>query len=479
MFIRMLRECAFGFTCLAMLLWAVPAVYAAPVSTMTWRTEAAPSGFCVLGTFDNAAFNVFGTTVNFGTQAGGFSCTGSLVGPAFIGHCDSQPDASQWGFDFSVPASLTFQPGIPTPFVGISSNVTGTIATALGNLTYTLDGTDTQRGVMFPATTIPGCPIVGAVDVHDGIGGLNAFQSTATGTGTNVALSTTSTYTDPNTGNPTSAAVDITFDNVTSGGSTLVTATSNAAGDLTNNFKVDIGGYQATFIDVTTTASFSNNITICQHYNDADNDGYVDGTGVLETSLRFLHSEGGTFVDRTLNPPDPMNNIICAQVTSLSPFVIGVAVAMQSTHDGVVLPPLPLKVTIPKGKTELAKTLKVKVQNADFSDSTGHTAHLSISASTCPASLLLDTLHAAVVPDFNAKSAGSQDSTNVLPGKVVTARVALTLKRDDFTSASAKSPLRCTITFTTSTIAPGTVIDPNVSNNTAKVEIDVIDRNDF
>jgi hypothetical protein len=476
---RLMWKRAFGLGCLATLLWPALAAHAAPVTTQTWRGEVNQAAeFCVLGTFDSTSYTVFGTPVNLGVQAVGFFCTGVPNGATFTGHCDARPDPNQWSFDFSVPAPPAVPVGQPIPFVGDATNVAGTIAAALGNLTYTIDGVEVQRQVGSQSPTISGCLIQGPVDIFDGHGGMNAFQTTATGTGTNVAVTTTATYTDPNTGNQTAANVDITFDNITSGGATLVTATSSAAGDLTSNFEVSVAGYQATFIDVSTTATFSANITICQHYNDTNNDGFVDGTGVPETSLRFLHNEAGVFVDRTISQ-DTVNNIICAQVTSLSPFVIGVDVATQSTHDGVVLPHAPVKVTIPKKKTAVVKKLSVKVLNADLSETAGHTAKLSITASTCPASVLLDAQSQPVLPDFDPHAGGAQDSILVIGGKTATAQVPLTIKSDKFASPNAQSPARCTITFTTTTVAAGTVIDPNGSNNSAQVEIDVIDKNDF
>lgn len=85
------------------------------------------------------------------------------------------------------------------------------------------------------------------------------------------------------------------------------------------------GCYRAAYIDVTTSAAVSGPIELCTQYPDADDDGLVDGTSVPETRLRFLHEEAEVFVDRT-SSIDPVANRICAEVASLSFFVVGVDV---------------------------------------------------------------------------------------------------------------------------------------------------------
>ena len=65
----------------------------------------------------------------------------------------------------------------------------------------------------------------------------------------------------------------------------------------------------ATFYDLTTTAVFSGSVTVC-----------INHGGVTSTSQLF-HFEGGIWVDRTVSV-DTVNHIICAEVTSLSPFAI-------------------------------------------------------------------------------------------------------------------------------------------------------------
>src|SRR5262249_13951092 len=159
---------------------------------------------------------------------------------------------------------------------GSTANVSGSALNGLTGLVYTVDGEQAQEANQLAANDIPNCPVGGAVTVFDGRGGINAFQAEATNTGTNVPVDTTVTFTDPNTGQSHASNVGITFADVGTAGSTVVTVTSNAAGSVANNFAVSVGGYNAVYLDVTTTASYTGNIVVCGGYDDADNDGYLD-----------------------------------------------------------------------------------------------------------------------------------------------------------------------------------------------------------
>lgn len=456
---------------------------AVPMGPATWRTESGSGGqFCVLGTFDNTTLDVFGTMLNL-SSVGEILCTGTFAPPTVSGHCQAVAGAAVMDYDFAGSTTGAMVPiGEPSPFVLPVSNMSGSAVAGLdGNLTYTVDGVQIQRPSGAASTTIPGCPVIGPVVIFDGTGGYNAFQATATGTGTNVPVSTTVSFTDPNTGQPRSIGLDISFDSVTGGGDTVVTATSNVAGNIASNFAVDLGGYNALYFDVSTTATFSGPVDICSPYDDVDNDGFLDGTSIPESALRILHGEGGppvTFVDRT-SSLNTDTNVICAQVTSLSPFVIAIDVMSQTTHDSVLLTAAPLKVTIPDGKTEVVKKLVVKVQNADIAEPSGHTAELTIAASTCPQAMLRDAMNQPVIADFDPSPAVTTNSVVIAAGKVKAAAIPLTIKANDFASPSKQSPVRCTITLSTTAVDAGTVIDPNPSNNSVRIDISVTDKNDF
>lgn len=442
------------------------------VATLTARLEANASGFCLLAPFDDVTFDAFGTAVDFG--AGG----NTLVCYNFS--CQTTPDASLFSFAFG-PSDVSGPP-VPNqtvPFVVTIHNAGGSLAGTVNADAYTSDGQSTWTGTG-TVSQIPGCGISGTFDVYEVRGGVNAFRTAATSTGTNVAVSSTATFTDPNTGTVKSADVGVTFSNVSSAGNTLVTATSSTAGALSSNFSVTAGGLNSVFFDVTTTASFSGPVTICQSYDDANNDGYVDGTQIAETDLRILHGEGNPiiFVDRTTSI-DTDKNIICAQVDSLSPFVIAVDVSTTTTSDSVVLPLKPLKATIAKGKTVVTKAIKVKVQNGNLNEAAGHRIRLAVTGSTCPSSLLRDSQNQLVDFDFDTQTAGAQNDSLVSGGGSKTAVLPLRIVAADFLSPNAVSPARCTLTVTASTVVSGSVADPNSSNNTTTMAIDVLDQNDF
>lgn len=466
------------------LIAALTPAYAVPVARMTWQAEAtADANFCVSATYDNAPYDVFGTPVNFGTDVGGFTCTGSYNGSAFVANCTSAPDNSKFNFTLNVPAVLAPPAqNDAVPFVGNVTSSSGTVADAIGPVTYTFDGTQIWPGTTAPSATLPGCTgLSGLVYQFVGQGGFNAFQTQAVNTGTNVAVSSVATFTDPDTGTQRTANIGVRFADVASGGEVVVTATSSVAGSLNSNFSVNIGGLVPVYFDVSTTATITGPITVCQHYDDADNDGLVDGTGVVETDLRILHGEGSpyVFVDRTVLPVDTANNTVCAEVSNLSPFVMAVNVTTTSTHDSVVLPVGPVKVTIGSGKTAMAKPLKVKAQNADLTETAGHEIKLTIIGNTCPTSLLRDSLNQPVDFDFDPKAFGAQNSIVVGGGKVKVATLPLNVVAADFTTPNMKSPSRCTLTLSASAVATDTVIEPNPTNNKITVEIDVVDKNDF
>ncbi len=106
-----------------------------------------------------------------------------------------------------------------------------------------------------------------------------------------------------------SAPAQLTFSTVTQSGTTSL-ATSSTGPMPPTGFNL---GDPATYYELTTTALFSGLITVC-----------IDYSGVNfteESQLKLFHFENGEWVDRT-SSLDTGNDIICAQVNSLSPFAI-------------------------------------------------------------------------------------------------------------------------------------------------------------
>ena len=115
-----------------------------------------------------------------------------------------------------------------------------------------------------------------------------------------------------------SGNVTVTFDQVTVAGNTTITPIPPAsAGTLPGQYVLT--GDSVAF-EITTTASYAGSITVCIVDSSVADQATFD-------SLRILHGEAGMLVDRTILPPDAPapdfnTRMICARVTSLSPFVI-------------------------------------------------------------------------------------------------------------------------------------------------------------
>jgi hypothetical protein len=114
--------------------------------------------------------------------------------------------------------------------------------------------------------------------------------------------------------------VTVTFSTVTQAGTTSVT-TSSTGTPPPSGFKL---GNPPTYYELTTTAVFTGSVTICINYA-----GVSFGN---ESNLKLFHLEGGTWVDRTISL-DTADNVICANVTSLSAFAIFERLAIAVTID--------------------------------------------------------------------------------------------------------------------------------------------------
>jgi hypothetical protein len=103
--------------------------------------------------------------------------------------------------------------------------------------------------------------------------------------------------------------VTISFGNVTSGGETTLTTTPTGP-PPPDGFKI---GNPPVYYNLETTAVFSGSATLCINYSGI---GYGN-----ENNLKLYHHENGQWVDQT-SSLDTANNIICATVTSFSPFAV-------------------------------------------------------------------------------------------------------------------------------------------------------------
>jgi hypothetical protein len=111
---------------------------------------------------------------------------------------------------------------------------------------------------------------------------------------------------DPDTG---VTPVTITFSNVAQSGLTsLEMSNSGPAPPLGFNL-----GVPPIYYELSTTAVFSGPVQVCINYTGTSFDN--------ESSLKLFHREGGVWVDRTISL-NTATNVICASVTSFSPFAI-------------------------------------------------------------------------------------------------------------------------------------------------------------
>lgn len=147
----------------------------------------------------------------------------------------------------------------------------------------------------------------------------------------------------------------VQFSDVSVAGVTTVTGTCQTPGSIPPNIRIDAGTL-AFFFDVTTTASYTAPIRICGSYPDANNDGLVDGLGVSELKLTLLHDEGGNgdFVVANNLDIDAVNNRICGEVDSLSPFLL----AVEGVAKGFVPPDTTARTCEHKLLTQSARLLK-------------------------------------------------------------------------------------------------------------------------
>ncbi|HVM97994.1 MAG TPA: hypothetical protein VMT89_16485, partial [Candidatus Acidoferrales bacterium] len=165
--------------------------------------------------------------------------------------------------------------------------------------------------------------------------------------------------------------------------------------------------------------------------------------------------------------PSPANNAAAIEINMLD--LSDAENAMP--HESVVLSAAPVHITVPKNASSKSKTIKLAVLNGDVPETTGHPISLSSSDGDCP----IGTVGAA---DFDKSSNGQQTSTTVVGGKRKAASIVLTIDPTQFDSLNSKSPARCTASFTASTSEPGNA-EPNTSNDTTHLVIDVSDKNDL
>lgn len=296
-----------------------------------WRGIARPmianqgSETCLWLRFDREDVATFGSAVNLGEEIGDWVCSGSTsYAPPSVGYERLSSLSCRPAKTGSLKLSESlFSQGSDSSGgywnTRTSGTLDGTIRNRLGLQSAVIDGRFVRAAGNVSTEDLGPCGRLDGDGVLKAAGyfTFNGFRSVPTDAGSNVSVSTTATYVNPVTGGQTDARVDVGFAHVEVAGETTVSAVSATDGGLAANFAPDAGGFRPTYLDVSTSATYAPPLTICTSYEDADNDGVIDGTSVPESALSFLHQENGTFIDRT-SSRDPVANRICAQVESLS-----------------------------------------------------------------------------------------------------------------------------------------------------------------
>ena len=140
-------------------------------------------------------------------------------------------------------------------------------------------------------------------------------------------------------------------------------------------------------------------------------------------------------------------------------------------HESLIKSIAPAKITLPRDTTAKLRNVRPTVVNADILPTVETTADaITVVASDgdCPSGTV-------GVADYNARMPGAQNTAQVTGGRSKAGLLPLTINANAFLSPNAKSPARCTAVLTAS--GPGG--DSDGSNNTTKLVIDVLDKNDF
>lgn len=157
-------------------------------------------------------------------------------------------------------------------------------------------GTPTTVGVysniVITATNVTGSAALPAFSIT-----VSQAESTTVPAGTNVRVTP-------------SAGASLTFSNVSNG--RTVSIIPSTVPTASANFRVITGSSY----NITSTATFSGNITVCLSYSDA---ALADKNN--ESGIKLFHYNNPNWANITTSV-DTVNNIVCGTTTSLSPFAL-------------------------------------------------------------------------------------------------------------------------------------------------------------
>jgi hypothetical protein len=153
----------------------------------------------------------------------------------------------------------------------------------------------------------------------------------------------------------------------------------------------------------------------------------------------------------------------------------GVSSTLAEGSDLVVGKLNPLKLTIGRGKSSVAKTVSVSVSNVEFGDSApvSRPYKLVVKTKGCPGGSITNV-------DSDASSPTVDTSANILKGRTIKGSFTVTIRLDQITTTNPRSPFRCEVVVTAQLAGVG---DPfpddaaNSDNNSVTMPIDVFDGN--
>ena len=256
----------------------------ASLETVVVQGQAAPGTAGTFTTFTHGVNGFVGETLTI-------SDTGQL---AFLGTV--APGGTQIIGYWHVETDGSMQPIImaPSTVAAFDGGTASNVASMSGWMS----------GDRFPVVShLANGPSTGGMYLYAPVAGV------ATGTGSNVMV----TPTDGATG----GAVQVTFANVSAPGVTTVT-TSASGIPLRRGWYITTG---STYFEITTTATYTGPVTVCVD---------VSGFGELTNAvIHLLHRESGAWVNVTSSL---IANTLCGTSSSLSPFVVAVAMNEPVTN---------------------------------------------------------------------------------------------------------------------------------------------------
>lgn len=300
-------------------------------------------------TFDPGAQSALGAFVDMATDVGEMTFEGDGVVDAANESLVFDLTAESDG-DFDLAAS------------GTASCENAGCLNGRGNFGGRLTDITDPGGVLPGGTfTFDGTIAIGATGAGiDGVFAINAFPRTATPAGSDVEVSSQSTFWDTVDDRERPFVASTRFPTVTVAGETEFVAFSTFPSEFPAGIAVN--RTVSVFVDVTTTAAVTGDVRVCLGYPDANDDEIVDGTpnNLHESRLRLLYAAtiDAPFTDVTMSVADQR---ICGDVPAVGPVAIGVAssggststtlVAVSTTTSLTTEGPTTTSTTLPSGAT--------------------------------------------------------------------------------------------------------------------------------